>query len=116
MQLPADERAERLLTRQGLHLLRVRELTLGHAAERRPQHLAIKPILAVEMVVDRGLIDARLGDDGANAGAVIAAFGEQAFGGLHDAVAGDFGRSRHNLSGNSLSLAVSFSNAGLNSK
>ncbi len=98
MQLPADEFAERLLARQDLHILRMRQLILGHAAERRPQHLAIKPVLAVEMIVDGGLIDARLGDDGADAGAVITAFGEQPLGRLHDAVAGDFGRSRHDLS------------------
>src|SRR5262245_20858952 len=36
------------------------------------QHGAIKPLLTAEMVSDRGLIDLRLGDNGADAGALVA--------------------------------------------
>jgi hypothetical protein len=40
------------------------------------------PILAGEVVIDGGLIDARLGDDGADAGTVVAALGEEPLGRL----------------------------------
>ena len=58
------------------------KLMLGQAAERRAQHLAIEPFLALEMIVDRGLIDPRPRDNGADAGAVIAALGKQPLGRL----------------------------------
>src|SRR5262249_51670688 len=41
-------------------------------AQCRLQNRAIKPFLAAEMVIDRGLVDVRLGDDGSDAGAVVA--------------------------------------------
>ena len=76
-QLVANELAQRLLARHRLHLLRVGELLLGERAERRAQYFAVQPVLAGEVVVDGGLIDARLGDDGAHAGRLVAAVGEQ---------------------------------------
>src|SRR5580658_762565 len=103
----ADELAERLLARHRLGLFGVRKLVLGQRAERRPQHFPIEPVLAGKMVIDGGLVDPRLGDDGAHAGGVIAALGEQPLRSFKDAVAGDFGRSRHYWP---------FSNPRLNSK
>ena len=87
------------------------ELLLGQRPERLVQHGAIKPVLALEVVIDGGLVDAGLGDDGADAGTIIAALGEQALGGLHDPLAGDFGRSRHGFRKNG-----TFSNPRLNFK
>jgi hypothetical protein len=47
------------------------------------------------MIIDRGLVDARLGDDGPDTGAVIAALGEQSLGRFDDPLARDLGGSRH---------------------
>ena len=67
-------------------------------------HLLIVPIPlrrgrseigAVEMIIDRRLVHARFGDDGADAGTIIAAFGEQPLGRLQNALAVDFGWPRH---------------------
>src|SRR3974390_3445276 len=71
------------------------ELVFGQSAKRDAQHFAIEPVLAVEMVVDRRLIHLSLGDNGADAGAVVAALGEQPLRRPHDALARDFGWSRH---------------------
>ncbi len=95
MKLAADEFGERIFARHRLDVPGMRELILGQRAERHPQNFAVKPVLAVEMIVDRGLVHARFGDDGADAGAVIAAFGEQPLGRFQDALAGDFGWPRH---------------------
>ena len=83
------------------------ELVLGQRPDGGAQHLAVKPVLAGEMVIDGRLVDPRLGDDGANAGRVIAALGEQTLGRFEDALTGDFGRPGH---------CRPFSNLRLNSK
>jgi hypothetical protein len=95
MQLMPDKFAQRVLTGHALHLLGMGELLLGEGAKSGPQDFAVEPILAPEVVVDGGLVDARLGDDGADTGFSIAMLGEEPLGGFDDAFAGDVGRSRH---------------------
>ncbi len=73
------------------------ELVFGKGVKCRPQHFAVQPFLAGKVVIDGGLVHARLGDNGAHAGRVVAAFGKQPLGGFEDALARDFGRSRHGL-------------------
>jgi hypothetical protein len=94
-ELAADELDQRRLARHRLHLVGMFELLLGQGPERRAQNLAIKPVLAFEMVIDGGLVDTGLGDDGADRGGVVAALGEQPFRRLHDSLAGNIGRPRH---------------------
>ncbi len=94
-ELAADELGQRRLARHRLHLVGMFELLLGQRPERHAQNLAIKPVLAVEMIIDRGLVDAGLGDDGADRGGIVTALGEQPFRRLHDPLAGDIGRPRH---------------------
>ena len=95
-ELAADELGQRRLARHRLHLIGMFELLLGQGAKRCAQNFAIKPVLAVEMVVDRRLIDAGLGDDGADRGGIVTALGEQPFRRLDDPLAGDIRRPRHN--------------------
>ena len=59
------------------------------------EHLEVQPLLALEMVVDRRLIDARFGDNGPNACAVKAPLGEKGHRGLDDAVPRVLGRAGH---------------------
>jgi hypothetical protein len=47
------------------------------------------------MIINGGLIDPCPRDDGADAGAVVAALGEQPLGRFHDSIARDLGRSSH---------------------
>ena len=92
-QLAADEGAERGLARRRLRLFGMGKLVRGQGPERGAQNLAVKPFLAGE--VNGRLIDPRLGDNGAHAGPLVAVLGEQPFGRLHDALAGDFGWPGH---------------------
>ena len=71
------------------------ELLLGEGAKSRPQDFAVEAVLAPEVVVDSGLVHPCLGDNGADAGFLIAAIGKQPLGGFEDTFAGDVGRSRH---------------------
>src|SRR6185503_18237423 len=96
-QLAADESTERRFARGDLRLLCMRDLVRGQGAEGRAQNLAVEALLAGKVIVDGRLVDPRLGDDGADAGALVAALGEQPFGCLHDPLAGDFGWSSHCL-------------------
>ena len=52
------------------------ELPFGQGAKSRAQDFAVETILAPEVVVDSGLVDAGLGDDGADTGFFIAAIGK----------------------------------------
>jgi hypothetical protein len=49
-----------------------RIVVLHQRAQCRLQNRTIKPLLAAEMVIDRGLVDVRLGDDGADARPLVA--------------------------------------------
>ena len=70
------------------------ELLLGEGAKSRPQDFAVEAVLAPEVVVDGGLVDPSLGDNGADTGFFIAAIGKQPLGGFEDPFAGDVRRSR----------------------
>ena len=63
-QLVTDKFAERLLARHRCDFLGVGQLVFGESAKGRPQHFAVKTFLAPKMVIDGGLVDAGLGDDG----------------------------------------------------
>ena len=53
--------AERGLAGHTLHLLCMGELLLGEGAKSRPQDFAVEAVLALEVVVDSGLVDPCLG-------------------------------------------------------
>ena len=90
-----DKFAKSVLAGHSFHLLCMGELLLGEGAKSRPQDFAVEAVLAPEVVVDSGLVDPRLGDNGADTGFLIAAIGEHPLGGFEDTFAGDVGRSRH---------------------
>src|SRR6516164_316905 len=69
-QLPAHKPPQRRFAREGIGVLR-RIVILHQRAQCCLQNRAIKPFLAAEMVIDRGLVDVRLGDDGSDAGALV---------------------------------------------
>src|SRR5262245_37725760 len=89
------EAAQGLLARHALKLLRIEIVDPQIALKGDLEHFEVESFLALEMVVDGRLIDARLGDDGPNARAVITPLGEQGDRGLHDVLARIFGRARH---------------------
>ena len=60
------------------------ELLLGEGAKSHPQDFAVKAVLSFEVVVDSGLVDACLGNNGADTGFFIAAIGKQPLGGFED--------------------------------
>ena len=72
----ADELGQRLLARHRFCFFGVPDLVLGEYPEGRAQNFPVEPVLPGEVIVDGGLIDARFGDDGANAGRLVAAVGE----------------------------------------
>src|SRR6516165_6228688 len=89
------EAAQGLLARHALQPLRIEIVEPQIALEGDLEHFEVESFLALKMVVDGGLIDARLRDDGPNARAVITPLGEQDDCGLHDVLARIFGRARH---------------------
>jgi hypothetical protein len=64
-------------------------------AKSRSQDFAIKAVLAAEVVIDGGLIDPRLSDDGADTGLFITAIRKQTHCSFEDALARDVRWSCH---------------------
>src|SRR6516225_8391744 len=95
LQLSANKLRHRFLPRHPFEFFGIGELVFGQAAKGLAQHFAIEAVLALEMVVDRRLVDFGLGDNGADAGAIVAALGEQPLRGPHDLLARELGGSRH---------------------
>jgi hypothetical protein len=69
------------------------KLVLGEGAKSHPQDFAVEAVLALEVVVDSGLVDPCLGNNGADTSFFIAALGKQPLGGFEDTLAGDVRRS-----------------------
>src|SRR6476469_5255292 len=89
------EAAQGLLARHVLQPPKIEIVEPQIALECDLEHFEVEPLLALEMVIDRRLIDARLGDDRPNAGAVIAPLREEGDRGLHDVLARIFGWAGH---------------------
>src|SRR6476646_2646736 len=89
------EAAQGLLARHVLQPPKIEIVEPQIALEGGFEHFEVEPLLALEMIVDRRLIDARFGDNRPNACAVIASLGEQGDRGLYDAVARVFGGAGH---------------------
>jgi len=96
LELLAQKAPQGFLARHVFQFLRVEIVQPQIALEGDLEHLEIESFLALEMVVDCRLIDARLGDDGPNARTVVAPLGEEGDGGLHEAVARILSWSGHN--------------------
>jgi hypothetical protein len=86
--LVTDEFTECPLSGHRLCFLDVRELMRRQRTNGLAQHLAIKPFLALEVVIHGRLIDASLSRERTNARRVIAAFSEQPYRRPQNAVAG----------------------------
>ena len=67
------------------------ELVFSKGAKSRPQDFARESFLAAKVVIDGGLVDPRLGDDGAHASRVVAAIRKQTLGSFEDVLARDVG-------------------------
>ena len=89
------EAAQGLLARHILQPLKIEIVEPQIALEGDLEHFEVEPLLALEMVIDRRLIDARLGDDRPNASAVIAPLCEEGDRGFHDVLARIFGGAGH---------------------
>ena len=89
------EAAQRFLAGHVLKPLGVEIVQLQITLEGDLEHFEVETLLAFEMIVDRGLIDARFGHNRPNARAVIAPLGKQRDRGLHDAVSRKFRGTRH---------------------
>ena len=89
MTFSIDKFTERLLAGHALHLLCMGELVLDEGVNSRAQHFTVKAVLTPEVVIDSGLVDPRLGRNGADSGFFIASIGKQPLGGFEDAFAGD---------------------------
>jgi hypothetical protein len=74
LQLMPDKFAKRVLAGHTFHLLCMGELLLGEGAKGHPQNFAVEAILAPEVVVDSGLVDPSLGDNGADSGFFLVAW------------------------------------------
>ena len=68
-----DKFAKRVLAGHTFHLLCMGKLVLGEGAKSHSQDFAVEAVLAFEVVVDSGLVDPCLGNNGADTGFLIAA-------------------------------------------
>src|SRR5487761_2063155 len=89
------EAAQGFLARKGLKFRGIESGLFRQLLECRFEEFEIQPVLALEMVVDGGLVDARLGHDVANARGLVALVSQELNSRLHDRTAGVFRRTRH---------------------
>src|SRR5262249_5342017 len=89
--------SQRLLARQVLQFLRIEAIEPRITFEGHLEHFQVESVLALEVIVDRRLVDAGFGHDRPYAGTLVAVFGEERDSGLHDVLARVVGCAGHRL-------------------